>query len=106
MVIATENPIEQQGTYPLPEAQLDRFLFKHTLAYPSEAEELALVQAQGATVRMPDPIALGFAPVVEREQLADCVSLVSTAKLSERGCRLYRQSDTRHSYVFRSLAWC
>src|SRR6202046_142358 len=32
MVIATENPIEQQGTYPLPEAQLDRFLFKHTLA--------------------------------------------------------------------------
>jgi len=35
MVIATQNPIEQQGTYPLPEAQLDRFLFKHTLDYPS-----------------------------------------------------------------------
>ncbi|HRJ02485.1 MAG TPA: AAA family ATPase, partial [Hyphomonas sp.] len=34
-VIATQNPIEQQGTYPLPEAQLDRFLFKHTLDYPS-----------------------------------------------------------------------
>src|SRR5271155_1060023 len=45
MVIATENPIEQQGTYPLPEAQLDRFLFKHTLSYPSEAEEIAMVQA-------------------------------------------------------------
>ena len=34
MVIATQNPIEQQGTYPLPEAQLDRFLFKHVLTYP------------------------------------------------------------------------
>ena len=35
MVVATQNPIEQQGTYPLPEAQLDRFLFKQVLSYPS-----------------------------------------------------------------------
>jgi MoxR-like ATPase len=45
MVIATQNPIEQQGTYPLPEAQLDRFLFKHRLDYPSREEELAVVGA-------------------------------------------------------------
>jgi MoxR-like ATPase len=83
MVIATENPIEQQGTYPLPEAQLDRFLFKHTITYPSEAEELALVQAQGATVRMPDPVSLGIVPVVDGLQLADCVGLVASAKLAE-----------------------
>jgi MoxR-like ATPase len=83
MVVATENPIEQQGTYPLPEAQLDRFLFKHTLAYPSEAEELMLVQSRGTTVRMPDPIALGFAPVIERDRLTDYVSLVGTIRLSE-----------------------
>ena len=38
MVVATQNPLEQQGTYPLPEAQLDRFLFKHVLAYPSREE--------------------------------------------------------------------
>jgi MoxR-like ATPase len=43
MVVATQNPIEQEGTYPLPEAQLDRFLFKQTLSYPSEAEERAIV---------------------------------------------------------------
>src|SRR6185295_13276742 len=55
MVVATENPIEQQGTYPLPEAQLDRFLFKHTLGYPSESEEIAMVTQQGASVPMPDP---------------------------------------------------
>jgi MoxR-like ATPase len=83
MVIATENPIEQQGTYPLPEAQLDRFLFKHTLAYPSEAEEIAMVQAQGASVRMPDPASLGIAAVADRAHLAESVALVATATLSE-----------------------
>ena len=44
-VVATQNPIEQQGTYPLPEAQLDRFLFKQMLAYPSEEEERGIVAA-------------------------------------------------------------
>lgn len=44
MVLATQNPIEQEGTYPLPEAQLDRFLFKILIDYPQDGEELALVQ--------------------------------------------------------------
>lgn len=44
MVLATQNPLEQEGTYPLPEAQLDRFLVKILLDYPSAAEELALLQ--------------------------------------------------------------
>ncbi|HEY1629687.1 MAG TPA: MoxR family ATPase [Rhizomicrobium sp.] len=83
MVIATENPIEQQGTYPLPEAQLDRFLFKHTLSYPSEAEEIALVRAQGASVRMPDPTALGIGPVADAAKLAEAVALVATATLTD-----------------------
>jgi len=47
-VIATQNPIEQQGTYPLPEAQLDRFLFKHVLDYPSREEEIEIVTRHGA----------------------------------------------------------
>ncbi|HEX4740450.1 MAG TPA: AAA family ATPase, partial [Caulobacteraceae bacterium] len=46
-VVATQNPIEQQGVYPLPEAQLDRFLFKQTLPYPSEGEERAIVARHG-----------------------------------------------------------
>ena len=45
LVIATQNPIEQEGTYPLPEAQLDRFLMKVLIDYPSEAEESAIVSA-------------------------------------------------------------
>jgi MoxR-like ATPase len=44
-VLATQNPIEQEGTYPLPEAQLDRFMFAITLSYPSLEEEIAVVQA-------------------------------------------------------------
>lgn len=44
MVLATQNPIEQEGTYPLPEAQLDRFLFKILIDYPHDHEELKLVQ--------------------------------------------------------------
>jgi len=43
-VLATQNPIEQEGTYPLPEAQLDRFMFHVVVGYPSRAEELEIVQ--------------------------------------------------------------
>jgi len=47
MVVATQNPIEQQGTYPLPEAQLDRFLFKIPITYPDREEERAIVRRHG-----------------------------------------------------------
>ncbi|MEM7428431.1 MAG: MoxR family ATPase [Pseudomonadota bacterium] len=43
MVVATQNPLEQQGTYPLPEAQLDRFLFMHILDYPERDDEIAIL---------------------------------------------------------------
>jgi MoxR-like ATPase len=58
MVLATQNPLEQEGTYPLPEAQLDRFLLKVVVDYPSEAEEL-LVLDLAATIKdmaAPTPI--------------------------------------------------
>jgi len=48
-VLATENPIEQEGTYPLPEAQLDRFMFNIFVDYPSEAEELEIIKLTTAT---------------------------------------------------------
>ena len=53
MVVATQNPIEQQGVYPLPEAQLDRFLFKHILSYPSLEDELAIVTKHGSQFGAP-----------------------------------------------------
>ena len=44
LVLATQNPVEQEGTYPLPEAQLDRFMFLIELDYPSEAEEVRIAR--------------------------------------------------------------
>ena len=48
LVLATQNPIEQEGTYPLPEAQVDRFMLKLKIGYPSEEEELAILRSQTA----------------------------------------------------------
>ncbi|HEX7121357.1 MAG TPA: AAA family ATPase [Gemmatimonadaceae bacterium] len=48
-VLATQNPIEQEGTYPLPEAQLDRFLFDIRIGYPAEADEVAILRATTGT---------------------------------------------------------
>jgi len=49
-VLATQNPIEQEGTYPLPEAQLDRFMFNIMIGYPTEAEELEVIRRTCTTV--------------------------------------------------------
>src|SRR5437899_8705201 len=50
-VLATQNPIEQEGTYPLPEAQLDRFMFNISVGYPSRAAELAVMKQTTGTAR-------------------------------------------------------
>ncbi len=59
-VLATQNPIEQEGTYPLPEAQLDRFLFMITVDYPSATEERAIMKmANSASFGKPQPVLSG-----------------------------------------------
>jgi MoxR-like ATPase len=56
-VLATQNPIEQEGTYPLPEAQLDRFMFELRVGYPSRAEEEAIVeQTTGSRLAVLEPV--------------------------------------------------
>jgi MoxR-like ATPase len=52
-VMATQNPIEQEGTYPLPEAQTDRFLFKLIVDYPSASEESSMMQRWGQVTQQP-----------------------------------------------------
>ena len=81
MVIATENPIEQQGTYPLPEAQLDRFLLKHTIGYPTEAEEKVIVTCGSA--RMPTPESCGIVAVADEAAVSAGVAAVASVRLSE-----------------------
>ena len=70
MVVATQNPIENQGVYPLPEAQLDRFLFKLLVPYPSEAEEARIVEAFGSRQGPQRPADLGVKAVANAETLA------------------------------------
>ncbi len=69
MVMATQNPVEHEGTYPLPEAQLDRFLFKLDVGYPSREKEVAAVMTHGDHSGMPDLEALGVTPIVDGEQI-------------------------------------
>lgn len=83
MVVATQNPIEQQGTYPLPEAQLDRFLFKHTLDYPSEEEELSIVKKHGATSGSPSAADMGVESVLDAKVLSEAIEAVSQVRLSD-----------------------
>jgi MoxR-like ATPase len=61
-VMATQNPIEQEGTYPLPEAQTDRFLFKLLVAYPSALEEAAMMQRWGQITQQPTLAAVSSGP--------------------------------------------
>ena len=82
MVIATQNPIEQQGTYPLPEAQLDRFLFKHRLDYPSRDEELSVVARHGGAV-MIDPQSAGVTAVLNAGDLAKLKEIVAAVRLND-----------------------
>ncbi len=83
MVVATQNPIEQQGTYPLPEAQLDRFLFKIIIHYPSRDEERDIVRRHGHRSAMPRLEDFGLQPVVEPATLASVRAAVTTVFLSD-----------------------
>jgi MoxR-like ATPase len=83
MTVATQNPIEQQGTYPLPEAQLDRFLFKQTLDYPSAEEERAIVARHGPRRGVADPAALGIGQVATAPEIAEVVATIEQVRLTD-----------------------
>jgi len=82
-VIATQNPIEQQGTYPLPEAQLDRFLLKHNLEYPTREEEIRIVAQHGTRTGMKTPAAFDVQPVLSAAELDTAVNAVSEVRLND-----------------------
>ena len=83
MVVATQNPLEQQGTYPLPEAQLDRFLFKQTLGYPSREEERTIVAEYGMQSGHSDPSERGVKRVVTVKQLGEAHKAVAGIRLTD-----------------------
>ena len=79
LVLATQNPLEQEGTYPLPEAQLDRFALKLLVHYPSKDEELAVLDAMASTEPTPE-----IRPVVKLEQIVEGRRLVDKVVLDAR----------------------
>jgi len=81
MVVATQNPIEQQGVYPLPEAQLDRFLFKQTVDYPSADEERRIIASHGARKEAMDPAAWGVESRADAKTITAALKAVSGIRL-------------------------
>ncbi len=78
MVIATQNPMEYQGTYPLPESQLDRFMMRIRLGYPSIEEERKILASQGI-----ESLAEGLEPVLSTQQVLALQAEVITVKVDE-----------------------
>jgi MoxR-like ATPase len=83
MVMATQNPVEHEGTYPLPEAQLDRFLFKIDVGYPSQDKEVAAVMTHGDRAGMPDLDALGVTALASGEQIDALRNLPPLVRLEQ-----------------------
>src|SRR6202043_1718851 len=79
LVLATQNPLEQEGTYPLPEAQIDRFMMKVIVSYPSRTEERAILDAMATT----EPMLLAR-PVVSAAQIVDARRVVNTLYVDEK----------------------
>ena len=105
-VLATQNPIEQEGTYPLPEAQLDRFLFELRIDYPDAAEEEEIVRT--TTSLSPEPVSrvldgesiAAFQRLVRRVPVADQV-----VEYAVRLVRATRPGGAASEYVREMVNW-
>jgi MoxR-like ATPase len=83
MVVATQNPVEHEGTYPLPEAQLDRFLFKLLVDYPERDHEREMVRIHGNRSAMPRLENFDLQPVADAESIRAARELVSGLLLAD-----------------------
>lgn len=79
LVLATQNPVEQEGTYPLPEAQVDRFMLKLKIGYPSEAEELEIMRRMAKTGDKPT-----VEPVIDSDQILEARNVVNEIYTDEK----------------------
>ena len=79
MVLATQNPIEQEGTYPLPEAQIDRFMLKLKITYPNRGEELKILRKMAKTAPQID-----INPVIEPQDIIRLRNLVDDIYMDEK----------------------
>ena len=107
-VIATQNPIEHQGVYPLPEAQLDRFLFKHVLSYPDAAQERAIVLAHGGGAAGQGPGDYAISAQADGAVLAQALATVEQVTLAYDNFAIVQGTDNVVQwwfYLATPLAW-
>jgi MoxR-like ATPase len=83
LVVATQNPIEQEGTYPLPEAQLDRFLFKVLIDYAPPEVEMEVLRRYDKGFDARELGAAGLTPVINPEALAECRAEIGRVTVEE-----------------------
>jgi MoxR-like ATPase len=83
MVVATQNPVEYEGTYPLPEAQLDRFFFKIAVDTPDQPTEAAMLRRIDAGFNPHDLVAAGITPVIDATALAAARSEVLAVRVTD-----------------------
>src|SRR4051812_8880904 len=79
LVLATQNPLDQEGTYQLPEAQLDRFMFKLNITYPSRSEERLILDLMGTSAKLPT-----VEPVVTPEEIIAARAVVNSVYVDDR----------------------
>jgi len=106
-VLATQNPIEQEGTYPLPEAQLDRFIYNLWIDYPSEEEERQIVRATTGTQDAEVGVVLNAEHIVELQRLVRQVPAAD--HVINYAVRLVRQTrpeaENPHGYIGEMVSW-
>ncbi len=106
-VLATQNPIEQEGTYPLPEAQLDRFLFSINVQYPSEEEEREIIR------RVTSPRTAAISPMMNGADIAALQELVKRVPVADHvidyAAQLTRRTRPDHeqapSFIREMVSW-
>jgi MoxR-like ATPase len=86
LVAATQNPVEFQGTYPLPEAQLDRFLLKVTLPVPDRDDEIEVLRRHASGFDPHELATAGLRTVASAEQVHDAIAAVATVSVSPEVC--------------------
>jgi MoxR-like ATPase len=107
LVFATQNPIEQEGTYPLPEAQLDRFMFFVTVGYPEAEDEFAIVKNTTAAKEVQFEQVLSPAEIVRLQELVRRVPVSDDViRYAVKLVRATRpKEDTSDDFVKEYLAW-
>jgi len=99
-ILATQNPVEQEGTYKLPEAQLDRFLMKITIPYPSIAEEIEILERHNTNARLTQLDTIQ--PVISKDELLQLFTVVENVYI-EKSLIQYIASVIQQSRISKAI---